>query len=114
MLWMHWAGIAPLASADMGGPHADGCDGGHATGSMGHFRSAVWRIILAEDAAMKPLIQLHLEIGPEKFGAANLPSQEREELKPAVSDERVIRILRRAAHRAGTEFRRSGTGIFSK
>ena len=68
----------------------------------------------AEDAAMEPLIQLHLEVEPEKPGAANLPKQEREEPKPVVSDERVIRILRHAAHKAGTEFRRSGTGIFSK
>lgn len=63
---------------------------------------------------MEPLIQLHLEIDPEKREAANLPIQEREEPEPAVSDERVIRLLRHAAHKAGTEFRRSGTGIFSK
>lgn len=63
---------------------------------------------------MKPLIQLHLEIEPQKPETANLPSPEREEPKPVVSDERVIRILRHAAHKAGTEFRRSGTGMFSK
>jgi hypothetical protein len=65
---------------------------------------------------MESLIQLHLEIEPEgeEREGANLPIQEREDPKPAVSDERVIRILKRAAHRAGTEFRRSGTGIFSK
>lgn len=69
---------------------------------------------MAEDAAMESLIQLHLEVEPEKPEAANLPKQEREEPKPVVSDERVIRILRRAAHKAGTEFRRSDTGMFSK
>jgi hypothetical protein len=63
---------------------------------------------------MEPLIQLHLEIEPEKREAASLPIHKREEPEPAVSDERVIQILRHAAHKAGTEFRRSGTGIFSK
>lgn len=63
---------------------------------------------------MEPLIQLHLEIEPQKPEVANLPKQEREEPQPAVSDERVIRILRRAAGKAGREFRRSNAGIFSK
>lgn len=63
---------------------------------------------------MEPLIQLHLEIEPQKPETANLPNQKREEPEPVVTDERVIRILRHAAHKAGTEFRRSGTGMFSK
>lgn len=63
---------------------------------------------------MKPLIQLHLDIESEKPEATNLPQQEREEPKPVVTDERVRRMVNRAAHKAGTEFRRGGTGIFSK
>lgn len=63
---------------------------------------------------MKPMIQLHLEIDSTKPEAANLPNQERKEPEPAVTDERVNQILRRAAHKAGTEFRRGGSGLFSK
>ncbi len=63
---------------------------------------------------MKPMIQLHLEVDREKPEATNLPNQERKEPEPVVTDERINRILKRAAHKAGTEFRRSSTGIFSK
>lgn len=63
---------------------------------------------------MKPMIQLHLEVEREKPESTSPPEHEHEEAEPVVTEERVRRMLNRAAHKAGTEFRRSGGGIFSK
>lgn len=66
---------------------------------------------------MESLLQLHLQSDSEKAEAVNLPRQEpeREEPKPLVPGKRLHQMMSRAAHKAATEFSRSGSGgIFSK
>ena len=61
---------------------------------------------------MERFIQLNLRGDIEKAEAANLPKPEIKE--PEVFGKRLDRMVKRAAHRAATEFSRSKSGIFSK
>jgi hypothetical protein len=63
---------------------------------------------------MKPLLQLNLRSDSEKAGESNLPKQEPGEPEPHVIGARVNRMAKKAAHKAGREFGRSSSGIFSK
>jgi hypothetical protein len=67
---------------------------------------------------MKPLLQLNLLSESEKAQAASLPRAESEaeceEPKPFVPSKRLSRFVNRAAHKAATEYSRSGSGFFSK
>lgn len=63
---------------------------------------------------MESLLQLHLESDKVKTEAENLPKPEQEEAKVIVPSKRLSRIINRAAHKAATEFRKGGSGIFSK
>ena len=61
---------------------------------------------------MESLLQLHLESQKAKPEADNLPKPEKDEV--IVPSKRLNRIVNRAAHKAATEFRKGGSGIFSK
>ncbi len=63
---------------------------------------------------MDSLLQLHLQSDNPKPEAEKLSKPENEEPKPVVTSKRLNRIMNRAAHKAATEYGRSGSGIFSK
>ena len=63
---------------------------------------------------MDSLLQLHLQSDNPKPEAENVSKPENEEPKPVVTSKRLNRIINRAAHKAATEYGRSGSGIFSK
>ena len=63
---------------------------------------------------MKSLLQLNLKSDGEKVETANLPKRENEEPRPLIPSKRLNRMINRAAHKAASEYGRSGGGIFSK
>ena len=63
---------------------------------------------------MERFIQLNLRDEKENANAANLPKPEAKEPEPPVLGKRVHKLLNKAAHKAASEYGRSGSGIFSK
>ncbi len=63
---------------------------------------------------MKPLLQLNLQSDREKAESENPPKPEGEQQEPRVVGKRLNRLARKAAHKAATEYSRSGSGIFAK
>ena len=63
---------------------------------------------------MERFIQLNLRDENEKAGPASLPSDQQKVQEPPVIGKRVNRLLNKAAHKAASQYGRSGSGIFSK
>ena len=63
---------------------------------------------------MKPLLQLNLNRDSEKAESENLRKPEREAPEPVAVTKSLNQLANRAAHRAASEYRRNGTGLFSK
>ena len=63
---------------------------------------------------MKPLLQLNLNSDREKTDVASLPKPEGEASEPLVIGPKLNRMAKKIAHRAATEYGRSGSRIFSK
>ncbi len=63
---------------------------------------------------MQPFLQLNLHEDREKAEAASPPKPVSEEQPSAEEDERMKRIAAKAAHKAATEYRHGGSGLFSK
>ena len=65
---------------------------------------------------MERFIQLNLRSDSEKAAADNSPNPEyREPEAPVVGSKRLNKMLKKAAHKASTEYGRGGKGgIFSK
>ena len=73
-----------------------------------------WRKIHSEDDAMKPLLQLNLQDNSQKPEQANLPDLDRREPESPEVLKRMNQIANRVAHKAGAEYGRYSSGIFSK
>jgi len=63
---------------------------------------------------MEPLLQLNLHRDSEMAEAENLRKPDREAPEPVAVTKSLNQIANRAAHRAASEYRRNGTGLFSK
>ena len=63
---------------------------------------------------MKPLLQLNLNRDSENAEAENLPKPDREAPEPVAVTKSLNQLANRAAHKAASEYRRNGTGLFSK
>lgn len=63
---------------------------------------------------MKPLLQLNLNSDREKAETESLPKPDREAPEPVAVTKSLNQLANRAAHRAASEYRRNGTGLFSK
>ncbi len=63
---------------------------------------------------MEPLLQLNLNSDREKAEGENLPRPDREAPEPVAVTKSLNQMANRVAHRAASEYRRNGTGLFSK
>lgn len=63
---------------------------------------------------MERFIQLNLHDDSEKPAAENLPHPEQKGNEPPVIGKRVSKMLNKAAHKASSQYGKSGGGIFSK
>jgi len=63
---------------------------------------------------MEHFIKLNLQSDAARGAAAGFSKPEGKVHEPRVISKRLNRIINRAAHKATTEFTRSGSGIFSK
>ena len=63
---------------------------------------------------MERFIKLNLVDEKENANAANLPKPEVKEPETPVFSKRINKYLNKAAHKAAGEYRRGGSGIFSK
>ena len=75
--------------------------------------------MVAEDYAMERFIQLNLRSDSEKAAADNSPNnlqyREQEAENSLAGNKRLNKMLKKAAHKASTEYGRGGKGgIFSK
>ena len=64
---------------------------------------------------MERFIQLNLRNDSEKGAADNSPNPSKEPEPPTLESKRLSKMLKKAAHKASTEYGRGGRGgIFSK
>ena len=63
---------------------------------------------------MERFIQLNLHDEKETANAANLPKPEGKEPETPMIGKRVNKLLNKAAHKASSQYGRSGSGLFSK
>ena len=63
---------------------------------------------------MEPLLQLNLNSDRENAEGENLPRPDREAPEPVAVTKSLNQMANRVAHKAASEYRRNGTGLFSK
>lgn len=63
---------------------------------------------------MESILKLDLQPRNETPAAENLPKPESKEPQPPMLGKRVHRLINKGAHKASSQYSRSGAGIFSK